>query len=321
MEASFRRKQKSRRPWLWLALASPVAAAIVFSTTHMARVWSLVRRAISWASPATSSATPSRSADCERYRCRLYEHFSRGFERLVDGAAGDLAFARDHWSPNPVIPRTVNITFDAGGEHLTHRLEPRVRWQPKLQRPFGYEDERARTPYTFELQFPAPDRVTLQIFNEDGLLEGEIDDGSLAENPPRGRIARDPICRDDSKIYGGPLDDPRTFLTAIVPAFERGIELHCHAPEAWADVAAATRVQPGLHYAVAKHTEDDARAKPPSGSATWLPYGSTFWYVITRSDAHDFEVRSYNNRGLQDYFITRHGGPTPISSPAPAITP
>ena len=69
------------------------------------------------------------------------------------------------------------------------------------------------------------------------------------------------------------------------------------------------RVRP--HYAVSEHWRDDPRAKPPLNTAKWRPFGSSYEYVITRSDAHDFEIRSTNESNLQDCSITRRSSPLP----------
>lgn len=166
-----------------------------------------------------------------------------------------------------------------------------------------------RDNHTYVIEEATKSTFVIVAYNEDGHAEWKLTEAS--SKPVK---LRPTICYNEQwDTYPAEVVAEIFLFVAFEAMYDhRGPEGEW--PTAWGQL--------DIHFAFVKHTEDDPRAMvPKDAGSTWRPLGSPYTFELRARGKRDFRIRSHNDQGLPDYFITRSHHARPLPDPVTDAQP
>lgn len=176
-----------------------------------------------------------------------------------------------------------NGPFNEGDPGTRPTKENKTAWRPK------------GSIYTYWIVSSDKDGFLIQARTDGNRADYEIASGMAA---PRNLLVspENELCTLEQP-KGKDIPEPAMFLNAAYSAFQKYHQEHHEYPRSWESVH--------LHWSLAKHRKSDPSAFPPPGSGNlWKPAGAHFSYIIVTATKSEFEVRSSNTEGRENYYIS-----------------
>ncbi len=176
-----------------------------------------------------------------------------------------------------------NGPFNEGEPGTRPSKENKTTWRPK------------GSSYTYWIVSSDKGSFLIQARTDGNRADYEIAPGMAA---PRNLLVspKNELCTIEQP-KGKDIPEAAIFLNAAYSAFQKYDQEHHEFPHSWESVH--------LHWSLAKHRKGDPAAFPPPGTGNvWKPAGSHFSYIIVTATKNEFEVRSSNVEGRENYYIS-----------------